>query len=174
MTDPSKRELAIGVVLRTHGVHGHLRVRSLSGEADHFGRLREVRLQRAGQEVLRAAVEEVSASGDTVWVKLAGVDSPEQARTLIGCELWVGRDEAAPLEPGEYYLADLIGCRVLGPRGPVGRVSGVINAGAGDVLEITGDDGKSFMVPFRDGFVGEVDIAAATVRLTEDAPPEGT
>ena len=75
-------------------------------------------------------------------------------------------------------MADLIGCRALGPGGPVGTVSGVMNAGAGDVLEISGDDGRSFLVPFRDGFVGEVDLASATVRLTEDpgragGPTEG-
>ena len=180
MTDPLKRELAIGVILRTHGVRGHVRVRSFSGEAEHFRELREVRLQRSGQEVLRAAVEEVSAGAgsDSVLLKLAGFDSPEQARALIGCELWVDRDQAAPLAAGEYYVADLIGCRALGPAGPVGTVSGVMNAGAGDVLEIRGDDGKGYLVPFRDGFVGEVDLASATVRLTEDparevGPPEG-
>ncbi len=169
MTERLNRELAVGVVVRTHGVRGQVRVRSFSGEAGHFPALGEVRLLREGREVLRAAVEAASAaggSGDSVLLKLAGVDSPEQARQLIGCELWVDRSRAAPLAPGEYYLADLVGCRVIGPDGPVGTVSGVIDTAAGDLLEISGDDGGSFLVPFRDAFVGEVDVEAATVRLT--------
>jgi 16S rRNA processing protein RimM len=174
LTESLKRELAIGVTLRAHGVRGHIKVRSLSGETGHFAGLQELRLLRQGREVLKAAVEEVSADagGDTLRVKLAGIDTPEQARDLCGCEVWVGRDRAAPLQPGEYYLADLVGCRVLGPQGAVGSVSGVINAGAGDVLEVRADDGRTFLVPFREGFVGEVDVEAGTVRLAEDAPPE--
>lgn len=159
--------------MRAHGLRGHVKVRSLSGEAAHFLGLREVRLRRGGQEVRHAVVEEASAGGGTVRVKLAGVDTPEQAQDLIGCELWVDRAQAAPLSPGEYYLADLVGCRVLGPNGPVGTVASVVGTGASDLLEIRGEDGRFFFVPFRDPFVGEVDVEAATVRLTEDVARGG-
>lgn len=175
MTEPLKAELAVGVVVRAHGVRGHVRVRSLSGEAKHFLALREVTLVREGRQRLRVAVQEVSAGAShAVLLKLEGVDTPEQARQLVGCELWVDRGHAAPLGPGEYYLADLVGCRVIGARGPVGEVSAVIDAGAGDLLEIRAADGSSFLVPFRSPFVGEVDVGTATIRLTDDASPEGT
>ena len=81
MTDSLKKELAIGVVLRAHGLRGHVKVRSLSGEAAHFLGLREVRLRRGRQEVRHAVVEEASAGGGTVRVKLAGVDTPNRRRT---------------------------------------------------------------------------------------------
>ena len=168
MTDSLKRELAIGVVLRPHGVRGHLKVRSLSGQAAHFLGLRDVRLRCGGQPARHAAVEEVSAGGGSIRIKVAGVDSPEAARSLVGCEIWVDRERAVPLAPGEYYLADLYGCRVLGPGGPVGTVAAIINAGAGDILEVRRDDGKSFLVPFRRQFVGDVDVEQATISLMED------
>jgi ribosomal 30S subunit maturation factor RimM len=36
------------------------------------------------------------------------------------------REELEPLEPGEYYLADLVGAEVLGPEGPIGEVVEVV------------------------------------------------
>ncbi len=167
-------ELVIGVVMTSHGARGHVKVRSLSGETAHFAGLREVRL-RLGSQVVTRRVEEVSAgASDVIRIKLAGIDSPEAAKALAGWEIWVDRDLAAPLAAGEYYLADLEGCRVVAPGGPVGTVAAVVNTGAGDLIEVRGDDGRTFFVPFRDGFVGEVDVDGAVIRLTQDpAPPEG-
>ncbi len=168
-------ELVIGIVLTSHGARGHVKVRSLSGETAHFAGLRQVRL-RLGDQVATREIEEVSAgAGDVVRIKLAGIDSPEAAKALAGWELRVDRELAAPLAAREYYAADLEGCRVVAPGGPVGTVAAVVNTGAGDLIEVRRDDGRTFFVPFRDEFVGEVDVDGAVIRLTEDpGPPEGT
>jgi 16S rRNA processing protein RimM len=167
-------DLVIGVVLRSHGARGHVKVRSLSGETAHFAALHEVRLCRGDRTATLRVEEVIAGAGDIVRIKLAGVDTPEAARELTGWEIRVDRKQAAPLAPGEYYLADLEGCRVVAPGGEVGTVAAVLNAGAGDLIEVRADDGRTFFVPFRDEFVGDVDVEGAVIRLTEDpAPREG-
>jgi 16S rRNA processing protein RimM len=159
--------LAIGVVVKPHGVRGHLKVRSFSGETGHFLRLREIEL-RCGGATSNRTIEDASAAGNDVLLKLAGVDDPETARGLAGCEVWVARKDAAPLARGEFYVADLSGCRAIGPSGPAGVVVAVVDAGGGDMLEVQRPDGRRVFVPFRDRFVGDVDVESRTIRLTED------
>ena len=64
----------------------------------------------------------------------------------------IDRSALPPLEEGEYYHADLIGLAAEDREGrPVGTVAAVENFGAGDLLEIERGDGKSSLIPFKDG-----------------------
>jgi glutathione S-transferase len=68
--------------------------------------------------------------------------------------------------------ADLIGLAVVDRSGaPLGRVRALHDFGAGDVVEIDLDGGKSVMIPFTRDVVPEIDLAAG--RIIAD-PPRGT
>jgi 16S rRNA processing protein RimM len=57
-------------------------------------------------------------------------------------------DEAQlkPLGENEYFSDDLIGCEVFDLSGrPLGRVTGVIETGANDVLEVESGAGKTLV-----------------------------
>ena len=74
------------------------------------------------------------------------------AEALRGSLVEVDRASLPPLEEGEYYHADLIGLSAVDTQGSaVGRVAGVENYGAGDLLEIELEDGKRSLIPFRPG-----------------------
>lgn len=152
-----------------HGVRGLQAVRSFSGDTEHLFRLREVELrERRGGRRRRGSVAEVRQVGDKVIMRFAGVSAREQARELTGWELWVPRSEASALRPGEYYAADLCRCTVFQGGRAVGEVSNVIAAGGGDALEVTDSAGAPFLVPFRELFVPNVDLAARRVELADD------
>lgn len=152
-----------------HGVHGFQVVRTYSGDTEHLFRLAGVELREARSGRLRsAAVDAVRRLGDKVVMRLRGVTTPEQARELSGWELWVPRSEASALADGEYYAADLCGCTVFWHERAVGTVTNVLPAGGGDMLEVTDDDGKPFMVPFRELFVPSLDIAARRIELADE------
>jgi 16S rRNA processing protein RimM len=80
------------------------------------------------------------------------------AEALRGSLVEVDRSQLPPLEEGEYYHADLIGLPVADRDGQaVGTVVAVENYGAGDLLEIELDGGKSSLIPFKDGIADLVD-----------------
>ncbi|MCL2608448.1 MAG: ribosome maturation factor RimM, partial [Treponema sp.] len=92
--------------------------------------------------------------------------SPEEARGLGGAELLVGREDAAPLGPGEYYVEDLKGMIVFGESGEVlGKIISVIEGGGGDLAEVCLADGQKRMVPFRDEFFSGIDTENARAVL---------
>ncbi len=159
--------IAVGIIASTHGVRGELKVRSLSGEAGHLLGLREA-TRRRGDEETPVTFVGVRPQGPGVIVKVPGLETPEKARALIGFEIWVPREMAAPLAGGEYYAADLCGCRLEFNGQEVGRVRSVWEGGPTQLLEVVGRGGKSFLVPFSDHFIGEVDVSGGTILLTEE------
>ncbi|HEY9595232.1 MAG TPA: ribosome maturation factor RimM, partial [Spirochaetia bacterium] len=104
--------LAAGVVTGTHGVGGDLKLKVFSGNAEHLRGLHEAVFRGdRGEKTLRLSSVRPQANGAILRVE--DVVTVEQARRLVGYEMWVPRAQAAPLGDGEYYTADLCRCRLL-------------------------------------------------------------
>ena len=159
--------LAVGVITGTLGLHGELKGKSFSGQPGALAGLAEV-LFRKGDKEKKLRVERVRAHPRGLVLKILGFDTPEKARSLIGYEIWVPRDHAASLGEGEYYTADLCACRVWFGEELIGAVRSVWEGGAHQLLEVENQAGKTFLVPFTDHFVGEVDLSAGRISLRED------
>jgi 16S rRNA processing protein RimM len=120
-------------------------------------------LVRAGRSERRAVLEWKRAGG-TVAVQLEGVTSREQAQSLTGTEVQVGRDELPPTVPGEYYWHDLVGLEAVNETGaPLGRVQGILELPAHPVLVLRGE--RERLVPLVPERLVAVDLAAGRVTL---------
>ncbi len=164
--------IAVGRVRRAHGVHGFVRFESLSGEIGHFPSMRQVELRGRGRPARRYVVESFRLGAPTLLMKLGGVDDRDAAAELAGREIWVDRRYAAPLGPDEYYLADLTGCELYRNGRMIGTVRAVLEAGAGDLLEAIGADGRTMLIPFRRRYVRSTDVDAGVIELAGDAGVE--
>jgi 16S rRNA processing protein RimM len=90
--------------------------------------------------------------GKNPVARFEGVDDRSAAEALRGSLVEVDRSALPPLEQGEYYHADLIGLPALDTQGAnIGIVVAVENYGAGDLLEIEGQDGKRGLIPLKPG-----------------------
>jgi 16S rRNA processing protein RimM len=158
--------LAVGFVRGAHGTGGEIKVGSYSGELAHLQALTEVTLICAGSEH-RFEVERVRLAHREALVKLAGVDTRDAALRLWKCELWIPRSGAAPRGEDEYYIGDLIGCELVdGSDGAgVARVIAVWESARDDMLEVEAADGTVYNVPFREPFIGEVDVPGRRIEL---------
>ena len=68
------------------------------------------------------------------------------------------REDLPPLEEGEYYDEDLIGCTVETVKGKeLGRLAEIVVTGANDVYVVACERGE-VLVPAVDGIVLEIDI----------------
>ena len=159
--------LAVGIIASTHGVAGELKVKSYSGEHQHLLGLREALLKR-GEAERRVTFDNVRRQDPGVIVKVRGLETPEKARALVGWEIWVERAMAAPLGHDEYYAADLCRCRLWFGAEEIGAVRSVWEGGPAQLLEVVGKAGKTFLVPFSEHFIGDVDLANGKISLKED------
>jgi len=158
--------IAIGRVSKPHGVHGDLRIISLSGEREHFLQLEQVVLVKGSSERC-FDVEAMSLHGKDLLAKLGGIDSPEKAAGLAGSLVLTGRENACPLEEGEYYQADLLGCSVYYRSRLVGTVVATVENGPKDLLEIRTDEGPR-LIPFEEEYIGEIRTGEKSIELRLD------
>lgn len=148
-----------------HGVRGEMALISLSGETAHLRYICDVELRFATGSARRARVASVREGGSKTIVRLDGVDTREAARALTGCEVWVAREAATPLQKDEFYLADLCGADVFQNGRQVGVLAGVLPGGQSDLLEIRSESGARFMVPFMIRFVPTVAVADRRIEI---------
>ena len=155
-----------GIVGAPFGLGGFVKVKPLSGEVGHLLKLKSAALRQGGQERL-LDIEESAAAGAILVMRFAGCSSPEAAKALRGAELLVGRENAAPLQPGEFYVEDLKGLTVIagGSGQPLGHIVNIIEGGGGDLAEIRLHSGEVKLVPFRTEFFPAVDLAQKQATL---------
>ncbi|MDP3686464.1 MAG: ribosome maturation factor RimM, partial [Sulfurimicrobium sp.] len=83
---------------------------------------------------------------------------------LRGCEIAVPRDALPEPAENEYYWSDLIGLCVFNTeQQDLGKVSGLLETGANDVLVVQGD--RERLIPFVPQVIQEVDLSAGTIRV---------
>jgi 16S rRNA processing protein RimM len=90
-------------------------------------------------------------------MRFAGINSPEAAKALNGAQLLACREQAAPLDDGEFYIEDLKGLQVITEAGEtIGCITDIIDGGGGELAEIKLTDGEKRLIPFRKEFFKEI------------------
>lgn len=161
------RLVCIGKVVDAHGLKGEMRVRPLS-RSPRLPRLFEsceTVILDTGRGLRHCTVRQVRFAGGYWVLALEGVDDRESARDLKGAEVLLQEAGIRPAAEGGYDVDDLIGCDVLNLDGEwLGQVSGLIETGANDVLEVaTGQ--CATLVPVTEEVVKQVDVAARRILI---------
>lgn len=156
--------LSAATVGSTHGLKGHLKVYSLSGEYEHLLSLDKCILALKDGGEKEVSVEEAKFAGSIFLMKFASYDTPEKARMLTGSTLRIRRDQAMPLEDGEFYVADLYGLKVLSAGKCLGCVESVSDGAQALYLHIRTENGIR-IVPFLPVYVGSVSIEDGTLEI---------
>ncbi|MCL2626687.1 MAG: ribosome maturation factor RimM [Cystobacterineae bacterium] len=149
-----KSWLQTGYVSRVFATHGEVVAKPFHVQSQSLRFAKRVRLcLKTGEERILGLRGRGSLSEG--WrLLLEGIDTPEQARELVGARLWVAREEMPKLAPGEYFLEDWVGLEARLESGEVlGHVSTLLYAGPVPNLVIHGEGGGEWMVPWTDEYV---------------------
>ncbi len=152
-----QEKLRVGTIVTTHGLKGEVKVYPTTDEPERFYDLKKVWLDRSGkmENMIRLEVENVRFSKNLALVKFKEYDSIDDVMAIRKGELYVDRADAIPLEEGEYFVGDIIGCRVLDENdAELGTVKEFIETGAHDVILVK-TEGKDLMIPYCDPFIIE-------------------
>ena len=150
-----------------HGLRGEVKLKSFTGDpmaVSEYGTLTSEDGAKSFEiEALRPAKGHLVA-------RFRGIEDRGAAERLANVRLFVPRERLPPLEPDEFYHADLIGlCAVKADGTEIGTVVAVHDFGAGDILELAPRGAATtIMVPFTAAFVPSVDIARGRIVV---APP---
>ena len=99
--------------------------------------------------------------------KLEGFDDVNAAMTLKNKLVFIDRKDAK-LPKGSYFLADLMGARVVDEQGnELGELADIMELPAGNVYVVRGE--REILIPAVPEFIKKTDISAGlvTVRLID-------
>jgi 16S rRNA processing protein RimM len=158
--------LAVGQVIAPWGIRGEIRARILTDFPDRFADLQQIAI---GEDHRLYPVESTRLSRGEVFLKLGGIDSPEEADELRGQFLYVPLAEAVPLPEGHYYHHQILGLEVWTGAGVyLGQVTDILETGANDVYVVQ-KDGREVLIPALVSVLQQVDLEHH--RLVVNPPP---
>ena len=177
MSDPH-RLIRLGVFGAPQGVRGEVRVKAYTGEPKAiaaYGPLTDAKGAK------RFAIRFVRPlKDDMIVVRVDGVATRDDAQSLTGVELYARRDQLPPPAEDEFYYDDLIGLAAETPEGEaLGRVAGLVNYGAGDILEVAPEGGgETRLYPFTKSVAVEIDFVRERIvlnppnEIADDSKPD--
>lgn len=162
-SNPNDTLIPVGRLGKPHGLRGQLTLHLHHPDSDRIWKAKELTLRDgAGDRIVRVErLERVTKGG---IVSLAGCTSREAADALVHAEVLVPSSFFPPLAEGEgFYAFQLEGLTALSETGEkVGVVATLTSFGAGDIL-VVDVPGDSWLLPFAEPYVGQVDLVARTV-----------
>ena len=148
----------VGVIANTHGIRGEVKVYPTTDDINRFKKLKKCILD-TGKEYIDLNVESVKFFKNMVILKFKEYNNINDIECYTGKDILVSRDNAVKLEKGEYYIADILGAKVILEDGSeFGVLEDVMQTGANDVYVVKTLDNKEVLLPKIDECVKKLDI----------------
>jgi len=159
-----QKYLEIGQIVASHGLKGEMRVYPWCDDPSFLTEFDTLYLDRAGKRPV--TVERARVQKNMVILKLEGVDKVEDTMGYRSKVLYMDRDEVE-LEPGSYFIQDLIGLEVVDADSGVcyGTLAEVESTGANDVYTIRDADGKERLIPAIPQVIVSLDIDGGRMEI---------
>ena len=152
--------LSLGVIKDSFGLDGTLKIFSTTNMSNKRYKVGNIvfLVNPLTNEKQEHVVLAFRHSGLFDFVKLDGINSPEDAKSLKTYEIHVEKDRK-DLEEGTYFYSDLRGCKVYDQdRNELGTVKEVEEFPAQLTLRVMRKGKQDFFVPFIKQFIKDVNI----------------
>ena len=157
--------LQVGVITSTHGIRGEVKVFPTTDDPARFKKCKSVLLD-TGKEHKEMKIESVKFFKQFVIIKFQGFDNINDIEMYKGKSLYVTRENAVKLKKDEYFIADLIDCKVVNEEEQeIGVLTDVMQTGANDVYVVQMTDGKELLLPAIKECVLDINIEERVIKV---------
>ena len=145
--------LIIGEVLKPQGIRGELKIKTFTDFPQDVKAFKTVYIDDVAYKILSFRVGNDGAA----YVGLRGIPDRNAAELFRGKKIEGEREDAPPLEEGQYYIVDILGLSCETEEGEfLGTVTDISNLSS-DIYTIE-KAGKKILFPAVKGVVKKVDI----------------
>ena len=150
--------LECGKIVNTHGIRGEVKIQPWADSPEVLCALPALYIDGAPVALRSARVHK-----GNVIALLEGVSDVDQAMLLKNKVVWLNRDDLR-LPEGTFFLADLIGLRVVDEEGQeVGILNEVLSPSRQQVYVVKGD--RELMIPAVPQFILETNVAGGYIKV---------
>ena len=156
----SEAFFVVGRILAPWGVRGEVKIEVLTDYPERFAP--RARVFMKGQPL---EVERSRRVAKHAILKLAGVDTRNDAEALRNQLLEVPESELMPLQPGEYFEHQIIGLQVYTTEDVyLGRVEEILRTGSNDVYLVR-EGKKERLIPAIAEVVRAIDVPGGRMTI---------
>lgn len=153
--------VAVGRVIRPHGVRGALQVDAIS---DLLLGLQPGASVSIGEDHLESEVVFLHPHRKRYLMAVEDCTDRDQAEALRGALIYLPAESAANLPDGTYFHHQIIGLRVETEDGEaLGEVLDILQTGANDVYIVGGGEQDELLLPAIGSVIQRIDLAAGTM-----------
>lgn len=139
--------LQVGVITDTHGIKGEVKVFPTTDDVNRFDYLKKAYID-SKEGLIPVKVNSVKYFKQYVIIKFKGINDINDIEKYKKSPLLVTREDAVPLEEGQYYITDIIGINVFTDDGVnIGTLKEVLQTGANDVYIVRNSENKEILIP---------------------------
>ena len=174
MTVSENDLIEFGTLIGLHGLRGDLKVKPVILDSDILVHAKRISLRNRDGVLVDFTPTRVSVHKGNALLQLEGVETVDQAESLVGSTVLIQETDLPDLPMGKYYWHQLQGLSVFdSQRGDIGRLDGLFTTAAHDIYEVNGRFGE-VLVPVVDAFILEVDLKGRQIQvdLPEGLIPE--
>ncbi len=147
--------LTIAEVLKPQGIRGELKIKTFTDYPEDIKTFKTVYIDDTPYKILSYRV----GTDGFAYIGLRGIPDRNMAELFRGKLLQGERDDAPPLEEGQYYIVDIIGLSCETEDGEVLGTVVDVNLLSSDIYTIE-KAGKKILFPAVKGVVKNVDLSA--------------
>ncbi|WP_028117943.1 ribosome maturation factor RimM [Ferrimonas senticii] len=170
----TQQMIVVGKLGSAYGIRGWLKVNAFTDEPEGIFAYTPWTIGSEGQQ-REIKVLEWRRHGGGLVCRLEGIDDRNAAERLTNAEISIHAEQLIELPEDEFYWRDLVGCEVVNTQGyQMGTVTGLLETGSNDVLEVKAKGNDAFgkrerLIPFvTDQFVLEVDVVGKQIKVDWD------
>jgi 16S rRNA processing protein RimM len=148
-----------------HGLKGTSKIKSYAESLEIFKSGAVLLVSSPDGRKNRYEIDWIKSHSRGALLTFKEITGRDQAKSLIGSEIYIEKAELPELEAGTYYWFDLIGVNVYTSDDRyIGRIDSIIETGANDVYVVKAAD-KEILVPALESVVRSIDIESKIMRV---------
>ncbi len=144
--------VVVGKIQKTYGTKGLVKIISFCDKPSSIFNYEPIILENTKERVyLDLNDKQNSVSEKKIFIaKIASSNSIEKSKNLIGEELLANKKKFNACKKSDFFYSDLEECNVVDLNNKlIGKISGIFNFGAGDILEIKKyEDNSTILINF--------------------------
>ena len=138
------------------GLKGDIKINIFSSSLESFKNLKDFFIEN---DLSPVNFTKIKIIGKKTIATLEGCKDRDSALKLKGKNIFVSRENFPKINNNEYYVIDLIKCKVLDKKNIyIGDVVDIKNFGAGNLIEIKNDKENFFYIPMNNENLINIDI----------------
>ncbi len=155
----------IGFIMKPHGLKGGVTIALNTEAPDDFDSIKTVFVE-VKEKLLPYFVDTVSLKGNKAFLKLDGVDTPEDALAISKSSLYLPKTFRPKSGRGDFYDDEVIGFEVSDSEtGLLGTITEVVQAGPNKLLSVD-HNGREILIPVNSPFINSVNKNRKKITVT--------